>query len=63
MPFPAPGWTIRSGREMGDYIEDYAADVRAPGQEWHAGGAPVQAGDGSDELIAIAGDRRFGLAT
>ena len=58
-PFPAPGWSYPSGRQMADYLEDYAASLELPVRSATRVSRLVTAGDGSDELIAVAGDRRF----
>jgi putative flavoprotein involved in K+ transport len=56
LDFPAPGWSFPTGREMGDYLERYAAHF----------GLPVETGvevDGLDSqgdgYIVSAGERRY----
>lgn len=58
-PFPAPGWSYPSGRQMAEYIESYAAWLELPVRSATRVERLVQADDGSDERIAIAGDHRF----
>jgi putative flavoprotein involved in K+ transport len=59
MPFPAPGWSYPSGRQMADYLESYAARFELPVRTATRVERLVTAGDGSDEFIAVAGSRRF----
>jgi putative flavoprotein involved in K+ transport len=59
MPFPAPGWSYPTGREMAEYIESYAASFEFPVRRATRVERLVTAGDGSDELIAVAGVHRF----
>src|SRR5215204_2475727 len=58
-PFPAPGWSYPSGRQMAEYFESYAAWLELPVRSATRVERLVTAGEGSDELIAVAGDRRF----
>lgn len=58
-PFPAPSWSYPTGREMADYIEDYAAWSELPIRTAMRVDRLVRADDGSDDLIAHAAERRF----
>ena len=57
--FPAPGWSYPSGRQMADYVEAYAAWFGLPVRTATPIDRLMPAGDGSDDFIASAGDRRF----
>jgi len=57
--FPAPGWSYPTGRQMADYVESYAAWFELPVRCATRVDRLVRAGDGSDEFVAVAGDRRF----
>lgn len=59
MPFPAPGWSYPSGRQMADYLESYAAWSEAPVRSATRVERLLKADDGSDDFIAIAADRRY----
>ena len=57
--FPAPGWSYPSGRQMADFVESYAAWFEFPVRTSTRIDRLIRAADGSDDFIAIAGDRRF----
>jgi putative flavoprotein involved in K+ transport len=57
--FPAPAWSYPTGREMADYVEAYAAWYELPVRTATRVDRLAPADDGSDEFVAIAGDRRF----
>ncbi len=57
--FPAPGWSSPTGRQMADHLEAYAAWIGAPVRTGVAVDRLSPAGDGSDDLIAAAGDMRI----
>jgi putative flavoprotein involved in K+ transport len=57
--FPAPAWSYPTGCQMADYVEAYAAWFELPVRTATRVDRLAPAGDGSDEYVAIAGDRRF----
>lgn len=59
MPFPAPGWSYPSGRQMADYLESYAVWSDAPVRRATRVERLVKVDDGSDDFVAITADRRF----
>ena len=57
--FPAPGWSYPTGRQMADFIQAYATWFGLPVRTATRVERLAPAGDGSDEFVAVAGDRRF----
>jgi putative flavoprotein involved in K+ transport len=59
MRFPAPGWSYPTGRQMADYVETYAASMGLPVRTTTRVDRLMRADDGSDDLVAVVGDRCF----
>ncbi len=59
MRFPAPGWSSPTARQMGDYLEAYAAASEFPVRMDTRVERLVRADDGSDDLIAVLPDGRI----
>ena len=57
--FPAPGWSSPTGRQMADHLESYAAWFGLPVQTGVRVDRLSPAGDGTDDFVAVAGDRRI----
>jgi putative flavoprotein involved in K+ transport len=58
-PFPAPDWSYPSGNQMADYLESYVAGSGLPVRTATRVDRLRPAGDGSDEFLAVSGDRHF----
>jgi putative flavoprotein involved in K+ transport len=56
--FPAPAWSYPTGRQMGDYLESYAAHFGLPVRSGVRVDR-VRAGEGRDGFVVTAGERTF----
>lgn len=57
--FAAPGWSSPTGRQMGDHLQTYATWFGLPVRTGVRVDRLSPAGDGTDDLVAIAGDTRI----
>jgi putative flavoprotein involved in K+ transport len=57
--FPAPSSSYPSGRQMGDYLESYAAWFELPVRSGIRVEGLRRAGDGREGYVVTAGDRQF----
>jgi putative flavoprotein involved in K+ transport len=57
MPFPAPGHTFPTGREMGDYLEAYAATMELPIRTATRVEALDRAPDGRGFVVSAGGEQ------
>jgi putative flavoprotein involved in K+ transport len=58
-PFPAPGWSSPTGRQMADHLESYAASFDLPVRTGVRVERLSAAGDGSGGFIAMSGRSRI----
>ncbi|HET9455874.1 MAG TPA: NAD(P)-binding domain-containing protein [Candidatus Limnocylindrales bacterium] len=58
--FPGPGWSYPTGRQMGDYLESYAAWLRLPVRTGTRVDRLMRVEVGGDDFVAIAGESRIG---
>jgi putative flavoprotein involved in K+ transport len=62
MPFPAPAFDYPTARQMGDYLEAYAARFALPVRSGVRVDGVRPAGGGKEGFVVTAGDRRFEAA-
>jgi putative flavoprotein involved in K+ transport len=62
MPFPASGYAYPTGRQMGDYLEAYAARFGLPVRSGIRVDSVRAVGDGRTGYLVSAGDERFEAA-